>query len=406
MRRLTGDGGAVAVIVALFAVLMLILGSLVVELASSHEVRRQAQAAADAAALAAAGELYSPTGVLRMNAAYTAARRYAHQNLPAGRSQNKYFRSPCPADLPVAADGSWLRGPSPTNCLLFFRKSTTGRYTKVRIVTPGVTTSSLFGGVQGQTRAAAQASVDQAINSTEVLYGSDACGLSWAGGSINITGRVHGGQLITDGGTVDGALDGVSTYGATLADGGTTWTPSPPLPVAGTPPVVGTPDPTIISPTGNITWAWLRTNNYVNNAGRLDPGVYVTPLDVDIDVSLSSTDRLTSPNGGVTFLAGGSISLHDGAVILRPPPGGPTVALSAGGGTCLFPGITLQNVDVDIARDSTLHSPNGRILITDSSIDGRTGISIVGAGIEITDSALDLAAFPRTFADAHVRLTQ
>src|SRR4051794_5378472 len=56
MRRLTGDEGAVAIIVALLAVVLLGFGALVVDVGALYSERRELQSGADASALAIAAD--------------------------------------------------------------------------------------------------------------------------------------------------------------------------------------------------------------------------------------------------------------------------------------------------------------------------------------------------------------
>ncbi len=84
-RKWRDDAGAVAVMTAVLAVVMLSLAALVVDLGMARDSRRQAQNTADAAALAAANALYA-TRAPNLNqpgdfdAAVDAAKSYAAEN--------------------------------------------------------------------------------------------------------------------------------------------------------------------------------------------------------------------------------------------------------------------------------------------------------------------------------------
>ena len=144
------DDGAIAIIVALFAVAMFAFGALVIEVGGDREARRSAQSAADSAALAAA-DAYDQTGG-DLDAALAAATEHAYDNFPAGRTEAAYWDG-CQAD-PVGG-GTWVNAGA-TSCVAF-REGTAGRHTRVQVVVPGLQTSRLLGAVAGKVRALAQA---------------------------------------------------------------------------------------------------------------------------------------------------------------------------------------------------------------------------------------------------------
>ncbi|MBM7519575.1 pilus assembly protein TadG-related protein [Nocardioides nitrophenolicus] len=76
----TEERGAVAVLVALIAVVLLMSASLVIDLGLARDVRGRAQNAADASALAAGNVLYDAAGRPQIAAATDAARAYAADN--------------------------------------------------------------------------------------------------------------------------------------------------------------------------------------------------------------------------------------------------------------------------------------------------------------------------------------
>lgn len=79
-RRSDDERGAVAVLVALIAVVLLMAASLVIDLGLARDVRGQAQNAADASALAAGNVLYDAKGVAQPALATAAAQDYAAAN--------------------------------------------------------------------------------------------------------------------------------------------------------------------------------------------------------------------------------------------------------------------------------------------------------------------------------------
>jgi uncharacterized membrane protein len=74
------DLGAVAIIVAMFAISMFVCAALVVDLGFARATRREAQNSADAAALAGAGAMYDKSGQLQPADSITAVKKYARDN--------------------------------------------------------------------------------------------------------------------------------------------------------------------------------------------------------------------------------------------------------------------------------------------------------------------------------------
>lgn len=159
VRRLVrADSGAVAVVVALFAVAVFIFGALVVEVGAAREVRREAQNAADAAALAAAGELYDARGRLRPQEAIQAAKRFARENFDTGRASSTYWNG-CAAPRESRQWRTRINGfRTGTSCIAFYREGS--RWTKVQVAVPGKDTPGFFGAVSGDVRALAQAAIE------------------------------------------------------------------------------------------------------------------------------------------------------------------------------------------------------------------------------------------------------
>lgn len=79
-RRRRSQSGAVAVVVGFVSLALFVLAALVVDLGDARDVRRQAQAAADASALAAVNALYLNGGIANTSQAVAAAKSYAAAN--------------------------------------------------------------------------------------------------------------------------------------------------------------------------------------------------------------------------------------------------------------------------------------------------------------------------------------
>ncbi len=143
MGRLRDEGGAVAVLTALLAVVLLSMAALVVDLGIARDSRRQAQNTADSAALAAANALYA-TRAPNLNqpgdfvAAVNAAKRYAAENY--GTTEAEWRGCSTDQALDYQNPGTW------TNCITF----DSFLYPRqVLIVVPVREQPVFFGGVVG-----------------------------------------------------------------------------------------------------------------------------------------------------------------------------------------------------------------------------------------------------------------
>jgi hypothetical protein len=142
-RRLREDGGAVAVMTAILAVVLLSLAALVVDLGLARDSRRQAQNTADAAALAAANALYATTAPNLnqpgdFDAAVEAAKEYAASNY--GVTEGEWASCSTDQALP------YVHATSGTNCISF----NAFLYPRdVLVVVPVRNTPVFFGGVVG-----------------------------------------------------------------------------------------------------------------------------------------------------------------------------------------------------------------------------------------------------------------
>jgi len=137
-----GDDGLVAVIVAVFAIVMFVFGAMVVDLGLAREARRDAQSAADSAALAAAGELYDDANVMYVDRAVQAARDFAESNF--GTKSSEW--GSCSTTLPAGWTTSVAGTGSGTSCIAF---DSATRPTKVQVVIPTKRTGVAFGGIIG-----------------------------------------------------------------------------------------------------------------------------------------------------------------------------------------------------------------------------------------------------------------
>ncbi|WP_148575077.1 pilus assembly protein TadG-related protein [Nocardioides caldifontis] len=131
------ETGAVAIVAAALALVLFGLAALVVDLGLARDTRRQAQSAADAAALAAGNALYATSMTPNFAAAVDAAKAYAEENYSFDSSQWSACADPSPlAYVPSAAHG----------CISFNNPT---KPTTVRVVLPSQKVNTLFGAVAG-----------------------------------------------------------------------------------------------------------------------------------------------------------------------------------------------------------------------------------------------------------------
>lgn len=140
-------------LVAALALVLFVIAALVVDLGMARDRKAQSQNAADAAALAAANQLYldlTKPMSQRMSEAAQVARDYAASNFGVGA-----------ADWSTCTDPARLATPSATQCISFDNPTAP---TLVRVRIPDVPVRAGFGAVAGvseiQVRAAAEAGVE------------------------------------------------------------------------------------------------------------------------------------------------------------------------------------------------------------------------------------------------------
>jgi Flp pilus assembly protein TadG len=225
-RRLREDGGAVAVMTAIMAVVLLSLAALVVDLGLARDSRRQAQNTADAAALAAANALYATSDPDRLNqpgdfdGAVVAAKEYAASNY--GVTDGEW--ASCTTDDPLG----YVHSTSRTNCISF----DDDLYPReVLVVVPVRNTPVFFGGVVGYEgttiSALAQARLDPGGRRlcTFCVLGSGPHDLQ--NGNLEVTGGnvwFNGDVEVNPEGGVNSTKDFVvGDDGSTFEDGGNTY---------------------------------------------------------------------------------------------------------------------------------------------------------------------------------------
>ena len=205
------EGGAIAIIVAISLVMFMGLAALVVDLGHARDVRRQAQNAADASALAAGNELYLVRVTPRISQAVAAAQAYALANY--GVSVAEWDSCTDPDKLAYVPMGS-------TPCISFDQQA---KPLEVRVRIPGDEVQTVFGAALGfgDVVVAARAKARLAPGTTSIcglcvighedhdLQNGDA---TVSGGDIHFNGDVsvsNNGLVATDGDiTVEGSASG------------------------------------------------------------------------------------------------------------------------------------------------------------------------------------------------------
>jgi Flp pilus assembly protein TadG len=395
------DEGALAIIVALFAVVIFMLGALVVEAGSQREARRDAQNAADAGALAAAAVL-SESGT--RGAAVSAAAEYGvENNFPPGRTVANYFDG-CTARVPAG----WERS-GRTSCVSF-KPDGAGRWSAVQVVTPSLQTPRLFGAVRGPTRALAHATIRPGadVSPPVIFAGSQSCSDAVRWNRIDATGDIHSNDDLRVG---TGTVRGYGTYrGSVSSPMSTTWTPVPnnPTNVAADeaprayPKTYSIADfrsggrwrSAVIDAGGStINRRWLsrnpsRRSPYLNG-NTLRRGIYLTRGNITIDGTLTAT--------GVTFVSdGGRIRFSGSGTKTLTPYAGDLQAFSNESGGCSTDGIEVRNSS-RVVFNGVFYSPNARISIRDSATLQTSSGSLEGRTVQGRDSSsMVLGELPAT----------
>jgi hypothetical protein len=140
-RGVEAERGAIAVLVAVFALVMFGLAAIVVDLGMVRVTKADVLAAADAASLAGAAALYDesdPSLTPDFTAAVAAVKNSAEHN---GTAQEEW--DACSASSPGA---NWVTAGSGTTCIMFDSGTSPRR---LRVVVPGRRVEAAFGGLLG-----------------------------------------------------------------------------------------------------------------------------------------------------------------------------------------------------------------------------------------------------------------
>ncbi len=226
-RRAGGDrrdGGAIAILAAIFVVVMFGFAAVVVDLGAARATRGSAQKSADASALAAANVLYppgQPSG--NVAAAVQAAKQYALANYGTAASE-----------WPGCADSGRLAyvPPGGTSCISFDRAVSP---TRLRVRIPARDVASFFGGIVGYDGLTISAIAEVTVDAQppdcvlcvldRVAHNFDKDDLQVTNGAVWVNGDVdlgNSGSIVTTGSgatNVEGTVDRPAQVSGVLNQG-------------------------------------------------------------------------------------------------------------------------------------------------------------------------------------------
>jgi hypothetical protein len=295
-----GDAGAIAVVMAMFAVIMFVCAALVVDLGFARATRREAQNSADAAALAGAGAMYDKTGALQPAASITAVKDYSASNFDTSDTDWASCSATLPAGWTTTVGVGVNARNSGTTCIAY---DNAANPQIVQVVEPFRHTGTFFGGIIGyhgsDISALAQASIQPKSHVSCVV-----CVMGdWDG--------QNGDALVTNGGVAINGNLSTGPNGSVTAAGGIgvagSGLPDPHLNPAGTPighftdPLADIPLPPAVlgqvAVDGNGACA---AGSYVSilDCTSFGPGVYVI---VGNNKLTGQQNLIATPSGGVLF---------------------------------------------------------------------------------------------------------
>jgi Flp pilus assembly protein TadG len=311
--RTADERGAVLVFVAILMVAILASAALAIDSTAWNQTQRQAQNAADAAALAAANDLPNSPGT-----ATTDAQSYVNQNLPGATTTvtTPYNSSANQVKVTVTATG----------------QSTIGGFFKVN---PVITASSVAAETATSTLCSTPGTGCDAIFAMDSSCTSGHYSITFSGGGNTITGGMDSNGSISAGG--GGSAYGPTTYGptasgCTVTAGGGSYTSGP----------------TSAAPTCPTCWPIPYATDFPSCTGAACTGLGGTPSfctqvststswsptptsrNIYCDVGSGSGVSAGNPatwNGAITVSAGGSSSSPMEATYVAG-----SVSIAGGGG--------------------------------------------------------------------------
>ena len=403
--RLRDDSGVVAVIVAVFSVVMFALASLVVDLGIARETRREAQIAADAAALAGAGELYAEDGTPQISEAVEVVKDYVDANFPPddGEWDDAEWAA---CSEPLGA--TWDSSASGTSCIAF---DDPVQPKKVRVVVPSKGTPALFGGLMGydgsQVGAQAEASVDETARAPDCVFcvlgpGPETTqngdvgatgGNVWFNGNVDVSSNGHvtsdAGIFVEGSVTAPGNFSPAAQVGAAHLDDPLAGMALPVIPASHQ---IKT-QPCGISASNGPGIYFTVTGSTLSCT--LQPGLYVIAAPVDAIVSVNATAGVTlffACRSGSTITPcsastppsdRGSLAVSD-SLTITAPTSGPTRGLALvydrGNFSQLVPGHQRLTVTGTIYGRNVTMSASGSDCATQNSLIVVRAVTLNGNG--------------------------
>jgi Flp pilus assembly protein TadG len=383
------DTGAIAILVAIFAVVMFAFAAIIVDLGVARTTSSQAQDSVDASALAAANVLYpGGGGSPDFAGAVAAAENYAASNY--GTTPEEWLNCTDSAPLPVT--------PGATSCISFDEAA---QPKKVRVRLPDSTVKSFFGGVVGYSGMTIAVAAQAAVAETTVDSPCAFCilGTGTHNSIDDGTLRVSGGHVRINGSLAlgSGGVDLDATY-STFVQGTINRPGQVSSPQPGSAPVSDPLVSSVTNPPSGASSLPLRSAGSLcgpgpaNGPGRygavtlssgaactLQPGLYVftDPL------TIGDRDLVTGA-GGVTLVftcgSGGNIATcgsdatpgtlrvtdTDAHVVLTAPTTSPPSGAVKGLALLFSPGNTASLL---IAGGDTSSTITGTIYGPDATVD-------------------------------------
>jgi hypothetical protein len=344
--RDSDETGLIAVIVALFAIVMFALAALVVDLGVARDTKRQAQTTVDSAALAGAGELYTDAGILQVDKAVAAVKANAASN---GTPLTAW--SACTGTPP----GANQQLGSGTPCITFGGIDSSGRPTSVYVVLPARDSPAFFGGIAGfagtTISTIAEATVEQKV--TDAVCGFCILGsgphdiqngdLTVNGGNVRFNGDVQAssnGHVSTDKEIfVEGSVTSPGNFTPAANQGaGQLDDPLDAMDL----PTIPSGYPVKTQPCGATAAngpGIYFTVSAVTPTCTLQPGLYVVAAPVDASITVNATAGVTLYfvcKSGSTIVACSSSTLPadrgsldvSGKFTIKAPTSGPTKGMA------------------------------------------------------------------------------
>lgn len=336
------DRGAVAIMVAVLATIILIIAALVVDLGLARDTKRQSQAAADASALAAGNKLYSATGTVQFATAVAEAKAYAQRNF--GVAVSEWTGCTDTGRLAFVPTGS-------TPCISFDQES---QPTLVRVRIPTKAVDTNFAAVAGVNQ------ISIATAARVVLKPPGLPCIVCVLGS-GLTHDLQNGDVLVDGGNihfngnVSVGANGLVVTNGTIGVEGTasgSYANYTPDPTTGVPPISDPLSFLVMPPDMSALAAAPKSNpcadgpgkygsfNFPNSLCTLQPGLYViaggsgtewkqtgnaSSILAGTGVTLYFTcGSPTTPTACATGAQGASLDASgNGSITLTPPSSGP-----------------------------------------------------------------------------------